>query len=231
MTDLTTQIIDLKLNSCIEFRINSKDQIEAKFRNLTISGIPYAGEYALEYLEFKSNQKLTPIEFIKQGQVVPIHTGQFLTTIDTLMGVFNWTEKKVRYWLSKWAKKGILSLKTIKNKLGHKIGTLITSNKLIEFRQNFQNQYQTHTENQKKLSQKWGGRFIQFNQVKLENGADKIIKENTYKNNIGNQLQNSLSFEAQKRVYEMNAELMIEKREQEKELLILRNSLKKEKTK
>ena len=230
MTELIRPIVNLRPNTVLEFRLSSKQTVISKFQKLTLDGIEYREDEALEYLEIKSNQQATPIEFIKQGQSVSLQLGQYLTTVDKLTTTFNWTQKKVRYWLAKWQKQGIVSCQVVQNKLGHKIGTLITLHKFQEFRNQLGIQFKNYTENQKKLSQNWGSRFCSNNQEKQVFGANKLIKENTYKNNIENHNPNSLIFEANKKLYQVNSKILEEKRKQGEELLILRNALKKEKT-
>ena len=231
MTELIRPIVNLRPNTVLEFRLSSKQTVISKFQKLTLDGIEYREDEALEYLEIKSNQQATPIEFIKQGQSVSLQLGQYLTTVDKLTTTFNWTQKKVRYWLAKWQKQGIVSCQVVQNKLGHKIGTLITLHKFQEFRNQLGIQFKNYTENQKKLSQNWGSRFCSNNQEKQVFGANKLIKENTYKNNVENHNPNSLIFEANKKLYEVNRKILEEKRKQEEELLILRNSLKRRKLK
>ena len=68
MTELIRPIVNLRPNTVLEFRLSSKQAVISKFQKLTLDGIEYRQDEALEYLEIKSNQQATPIEFIKQGQ-------------------------------------------------------------------------------------------------------------------------------------------------------------------
>ena len=229
MTDFTRSIVDLEPKATLEFKLSSRQTIISKFEKLTSHGAVYRNDEAIEYLEIRSNQQITPIEFIKQGQSVSLQLGQYLTTVNKLTLTFNWTQKKVRYWLARWQKQGIVSCQTVKNKFGHTIGTLVTLNKFQEFRNQLEIQFKIYS-NKKKLSQNWGSRFLSNNQEKRENGANKLINKETYKNNKENEQGNSLIFEANKKLFEFNAKILEEKRKQEEELINLRISLKKEKT-
>ena len=206
----------------IQFKLTSKEGSLKKFDDWTRSGVIYRGEDALEYLETVAHQMVGARNFVKQGHCQNIKLGQFLTTYKQLEYQFNWTAKKTRYWLAQWQKQGVISTLAIVCTDKRKIGTLITCNRLLEFRNQLSPQFEIAKENQKKLRQKWGELKADTYQYKNRVGANKEIENKTYKNNIENPTKNSLTFEANQKLWDFNKLILAEKKEQEAELLILR---------
>lgn len=211
-------------------------QIEASQFNTTIIQFSIAGksftkDLALLYLQTRSNQQKTNITFTKNGCAVSLGLGQFVTTHKQLGEAFNWGIGKVRYNISKWVKSSLISKLELRNKQHRSVGILITCNEFIDQRKRIENQRLETHQNYKKTYKNLNTLKPDFNQLKTNTSTPKSIKENTYKNNIRNKNQNSLIFETNKKLYDFNAKILEEKKQQEQKLFDLEISLKKEKTK
>ena len=218
------------LTPIIQFQMIELGDIKASFDERTLSNQPFTANQAFAYLKYKSNQRKTYQTFTKGGCTVTLQLGQFVTTYKQLEYTFNWGKGKVRYQMSKWIKNGLISKLELRNDHHRSVGLLITCNSLIKFREQVEKQRQETEKNYKKIPQNLNTIKSRFNQQIIDSSTPKSIKGNTYENNKENPIKNSLRFEANKKLYEFNSKILEEKRKQEEELLILRNALKKEKT-
>ena len=224
MTNSSRPEIALRLTNSqpvIKFVFDSQQDVLDQINNSVKLNQHCTDFEAYTYLKYKVNQTNKTYNFVKLGTQVEIQLGQFLTSSKQLQLAFNWSREKVRYWLSKMVKKGILTIKIISNKFGYKIGTLITCNKFRDFRESINLQYEA----KKQLGKNCNHRLADTEATKSKFTPNKIINKETKENN-----ENLLIFNTNKKLFDFNAKILEEKRKQEEELINLRISLKKEKT-